>query len=64
MTPGQQRYHVAQIFAECRETGLPLPLAIWAVIAWFDKQRISPPASILDWLDEVPADQWRRDTMH
>lgn len=64
MTPGHQRYEVSQIFAECRETGVPLKLAVWAAIIWFDRHRIEPPASILDWFDEVPADQWRPPTTH
>lgn len=64
MTPGHQRYEIAQIFAECRETGVPPLLAVWAAIAWFHKHKIAPPPSILDWLGEVPADQWRPETFH
>jgi len=64
MTPAQQRHEVAQIFAEAQATGLPLQIAIWAVLAWFEKQGIAPPMRILDWMSEVPAEQWRPVTYH
>ncbi len=64
MTAGQQRYEVSQIFAEARVKGISPIVTIWLVLSWFDRQGISPPAHILDWLDEVPADQWKPVTIH
>lgn len=64
MTPGQQRYEVAQIFAEARIKGVSTIATIWLVLSWFDRQGITPPAQILDWLDEVPADHWRPERVH
>lgn len=64
MTPAQQRYEVSQIFAEAQATGIPQQVAVWLVLAWFDQQKITPPIRILEWLGEVPAEQWRPVTYH
>ena len=64
MPPAVQRFEVAQIFAECRAYGLPLQLACFAAAAFFDRNGLTPPASILEWLAEMPADQWRPAVLH
>ncbi|CAM3088613.1 hypothetical protein PANO111632_02370 [Paracoccus nototheniae] len=64
MSPAEQRYEVAQIFAECRAKGVPMHLACFAALRWFEMQRIAPPHSILDWLGAVPTEHWRPTRVH
>lgn len=64
MSPAAQRYEVSQIFAECQVKGWPMQVACFAAMQWFNQRGITPPASILDWLAEVPQDQWRPERVH
>ena len=50
MTLTEQKYEISQILAECDHKGWLLEMAVVAMLAWFHKNRIEPPISIVDWL--------------
>lgn len=64
MSPAAQRYEVSQIFAEAQAKGWPFQVACFAALNWFAEREITPPASIISWLAEVPQEQWRPAMVH
>lgn len=64
MSPAVQRYEVGQIFAECREKGLPAHVACFCVMRWFEAHQLPLPPCIFDWLEEVPHDHWHPAKVH
>ncbi|MBN9074871.1 MAG: hypothetical protein J0H84_01445 [Rhizobiales bacterium] len=48
-----QRYEVRQIIAEGQAKGFPYLLTMIAVGLWFQRQGITPPNSLRDWLSST-----------